>query len=81
MSAVEWVIITAVIAGVALGLATVIKTAVESRQTEIVTKLNGDQALLSTPALEVLLKWRMPADLVRARPFGSSGRLVWGRRF
>jgi Flp pilus assembly pilin Flp len=41
-SAVEWVIITAIIAGVALGLATVIKTAVESRQTEIVTKLNGE---------------------------------------
>lgn len=41
-SAVEWVIITAIIAGVAFGLATVIKTAVESRQTEIVTKLNSE---------------------------------------
>lgn len=41
-SAVEWVIITAIIAGVALGLATVIKSAVESRQAEIVTKLNGE---------------------------------------
>lgn len=41
-SAVEWVIITAIIAGVALGLATVIKAAVESRQAEIVTQLNGE---------------------------------------
>lgn len=40
-SAVEWVIITAIIAGVALGLAAVIKTAVESRQAEIVTQLNS----------------------------------------
>ncbi|MFI7461349.1 hypothetical protein [Nonomuraea sp. NPDC049646] len=40
-SAVEWVIITAIIAGVALGLAAVIKTAVESRQAEIVTELNA----------------------------------------
>jgi Flp pilus assembly pilin Flp len=40
-SAVEWVLITAIIAGVALGLATAIKMAVESRQAEIVTKLNG----------------------------------------
>lgn len=34
-SAVEWVIITAIIAGVALGLATLIKSLVEGRQTEI----------------------------------------------
>ncbi|MEU1389962.1 MULTISPECIES: hypothetical protein [unclassified Nonomuraea] len=40
-SAVEWVIITAIIAGVALGLAAVIKTAVESRQADIVTELNA----------------------------------------
>ncbi|MFI6928624.1 hypothetical protein ACIBIZ_52505 [Nonomuraea spiralis] len=40
-SAVEWVIITAIIAGVALGLAAAIKSAVESRQAEIVTQLGG----------------------------------------
>ncbi|MGW2153993.1 hypothetical protein [Nonomuraea sp. NPDC001699] len=40
-SAVEWVIITAIIAGVALGLAAVIKSAVESRQADIVTELNA----------------------------------------
>ncbi|GAA3132036.1 hypothetical protein [Streptosporangium carneum] len=34
-SAVEWVIITAIIAGVALGLATLIKSLVEGRQAEI----------------------------------------------
>jgi Flp pilus assembly pilin Flp len=34
-SAVEWVIITAIIAGVALGLATLIKTLVEGKQGEI----------------------------------------------
>lgn len=36
-SAVEWVIITAIIAGVALGLATLIKTLVEQKQGEIQT--------------------------------------------
>ncbi|WP_420538134.1 hypothetical protein [Nonomuraea pusilla] len=34
-SAVEWVIITAIIAGVALGLATLIKTLVEQKQGDI----------------------------------------------
>ena len=34
-SAVEWVIITAIIAGVALGLATLIRTLVEEQQGEI----------------------------------------------
>lgn len=34
-SAIEWVIITAIIAGVALGLATLIKTVVEQKQGEI----------------------------------------------
>ncbi|MEV4092696.1 hypothetical protein [Streptosporangium saharense] len=34
-SAVEWVIITAIIAGVALGLATLIRSLVEGRQGEI----------------------------------------------
>jgi Flp pilus assembly pilin Flp len=40
-SAVEWVIITAIIAGVALGLATVIKTLVEQKQNEIGTSFGG----------------------------------------
>ncbi|GAA2215323.1 hypothetical protein GCM10009850_107900 [Nonomuraea monospora] len=38
----EWVIITAVIAGVALGLATVIAQAVEGRQADIVSNLGGE---------------------------------------
>ncbi|MBG0827973.1 hypothetical protein HS041_09360 [Planomonospora sp. ID67723] len=40
-SAVEWVIITAIIAGVALGLATLIRTLVESKQTEISNQFGG----------------------------------------
>ncbi|GGP12241.1 hypothetical protein LDL08_19875 [Nonomuraea glycinis] len=40
-SAIEWVIITAIIAGVALGLATLIKTVVEQKQGEIQTTLGG----------------------------------------
>jgi Flp pilus assembly pilin Flp len=40
-SAVEWVIITAIIAGVALGLATLIKTLVEGKQTEINNQFGG----------------------------------------
>jgi Flp pilus assembly pilin Flp len=40
-SAVEWVIITAIIAGVALGLATLIRTLVEQRQAEIETGFGG----------------------------------------
>ena len=40
-SAVEWVLITAIIAGVALGLATLIRTLVEERQTEIENAFNG----------------------------------------
>ncbi|MFJ2031540.1 Flp family type IVb pilin [Streptosporangium sp. NPDC087985] len=40
-SAVEWVIITAIIAGVALGLATLIKTLVEGKQNEISTQFGG----------------------------------------
>jgi Flp pilus assembly pilin Flp len=40
-SAIEWVIITAIIAGVALGLATLIKTVVEQKQSEIQSTL-GD---------------------------------------
>ncbi|GAB3164890.1 hypothetical protein OHB01_25610 [Microbispora hainanensis] len=40
-SAVEWVIITAIIAGVALGLATLIKTVVEQKQGEIQHTLGG----------------------------------------
>lgn len=40
-SAVEWVIITAIIAGVALGLATLIKTVVEQKQGEIQSNLGG----------------------------------------
>jgi Flp pilus assembly pilin Flp len=39
-SAVEWVLITAIIAG-ALGLATLIRTLVEERQTEIENAFNG----------------------------------------
>ncbi|WP_326820091.1 hypothetical protein OHA77_14470 [Streptosporangium sp. NBC_01639] len=40
-SAVEWVIITAIIAGVALGLATLIKTLVEGKQNEISSQFGG----------------------------------------
>jgi len=40
-SAVEWVLITAIIAGVALGLATLIRTLVEERQTDIENAFNG----------------------------------------
>lgn len=40
-SAVEWVIITAIIAGVALGLATVIRTLVEQKQSEIEGHFGG----------------------------------------
>ncbi|KAB8197697.1 hypothetical protein FH608_003985 [Nonomuraea phyllanthi] len=40
-SAVEWVIITAIIAGVALGLATLIKTLVEQKQSEIEGTFGG----------------------------------------
>lgn len=40
-SAVEWVIITAIIAGVALGLATLIKGLVESKSAEINTNFGG----------------------------------------
>ncbi|MFC4586588.1 hypothetical protein [Sphaerisporangium corydalis] len=40
-SAVEWVIITAIIAGVALGLATLIKTLVTQKQAEIQTNFGG----------------------------------------
>ncbi|MGW4637661.1 hypothetical protein ACWEN6_03990 [Sphaerisporangium sp. NPDC004334] len=40
-SAVEWVIITAIIAGVALGLATLIKTLVTQRQAEIQSNFGG----------------------------------------
>ncbi|RBQ17162.1 hypothetical protein DP939_27200 [Spongiactinospora rosea] len=40
-SAVEWVIITAIIAGVALGLATLIRTLVEEKQSEIQDKFGG----------------------------------------
>ncbi|MEO3793990.1 hypothetical protein ABGB14_27570 [Nonomuraea sp. B10E15] len=40
-SAVEWVIITAIIAGVALGLATLIKTLVEQKQSEIQGTFGG----------------------------------------
>ncbi|MCG5218299.1 hypothetical protein [Streptosporangium sp. KLBMP 9127] len=40
-SAVEWVIITAIVAGVALGLATLIKTMVEQKQTEIQGNFGG----------------------------------------
>ncbi len=42
-SAVEWVIITAIIAGVALGLATLIKTVVEQWQGKIQSDFGGDQ--------------------------------------
>ncbi|MER6828311.1 hypothetical protein ABT352_20190 [Streptosporangium sp. NPDC000563] len=40
-SAVEWVIITAIIAGVALGLATLIKGLVEGKQAEISNQFGG----------------------------------------
>ncbi|MBN6056450.1 hypothetical protein JYK22_31265 [Nonomuraea sp. RK-328] len=40
-SAVEWVIITAIIAGVALGLATLIRTLVEQKQGEIQSNFGG----------------------------------------
>ncbi|MEU9890428.1 hypothetical protein AB0M95_15265 [Sphaerisporangium sp. NPDC051017] len=40
-SAVEWVIITAIIAGVALGLATLIKTLVTQKQNEIQSNFGG----------------------------------------
>ncbi|MGN9836776.1 hypothetical protein ACTMTI_01505 [Nonomuraea sp. H19] len=40
-SAVEWVIITAIIAGVALGLATLIRTLVEQQQGEIEQSFGG----------------------------------------
>ncbi|GIH89627.1 Flp family type IVb pilin [Planobispora siamensis] len=40
-SAVEWVIITAIIAGVALGLATLIRTLVQDKQTEISDQFGG----------------------------------------
>ncbi|MBB2909633.1 Flp pilus assembly pilin Flp [Streptosporangium becharense] len=40
-SAVEWVIITAIIAGVALGLATLIRNLVEGKQSEISNQFGG----------------------------------------
>jgi Flp pilus assembly pilin Flp len=40
-SAVEWVIITAIIAGVALGLATLIRTLVTQKQAEIQSNFGG----------------------------------------
>jgi Flp pilus assembly pilin Flp len=40
-SAVEWVIITAIIAAVALGLATLIKTLVESKEGDIQNSFGG----------------------------------------
>lgn len=40
-SAVEWVIITAIIAGVALGLATLIKSLVEQKQADIQNSFGG----------------------------------------
>jgi len=40
-SAVEWVIITAIIAGVALGLAALIRQLVESKQSEIEGSFGG----------------------------------------
>lgn len=40
-SAVEWVIITAIIAGVALGLATLIKNLVTGKQSEITSNFGG----------------------------------------
>ncbi|ETK33345.1 hypothetical protein GCM10009530_51840 [Microbispora corallina] len=40
-SAVEWVIITAIIAGVALGLATLIKTLVTQKESEITSNFGG----------------------------------------
>ncbi|WP_049574647.1 hypothetical protein [Nonomuraea sp. SBT364] len=42
-SAVEWVIITAIIAGVALGLATLIRQLVESKQSEIQGSFGGGE--------------------------------------
>jgi Flp pilus assembly pilin Flp len=39
-SAVEWVIITAIIAGVALGLAATISSVVKTKQNELVTNVN-----------------------------------------
>ncbi|NJP98251.1 hypothetical protein HCN51_54020 [Nonomuraea sp. FMUSA5-5] len=41
-SAVEWVIITAIIAGVALGLATLIRTLVEQQQGNLEQNFGGD---------------------------------------
>jgi Flp pilus assembly pilin Flp len=40
-SAVEWVIITAIIAGVALGLATLIRTLVEQQQNDLRENFGG----------------------------------------
>ncbi|WP_067172464.1 MULTISPECIES: hypothetical protein [Microtetraspora] len=40
-SAVEWVIITAIIAGVALGLATLIKNLVSQREADITSNFGG----------------------------------------
>jgi Flp pilus assembly pilin Flp len=40
-SAVEWVIITAIIAGVALGLATLIRNLVEGKESEITSNFGG----------------------------------------
>jgi len=40
-SAVEWVIITAIIAGVAFGLAALIRTLVQERQQDIENAFNG----------------------------------------
>jgi len=40
-SAVEWVIITAIIAGVALGLATLIRTLVQNQQAQIEQSFGG----------------------------------------
>jgi hypothetical protein len=40
-SAVEWVIITAIIAGVALGLATLIKTLVAQKEAEITSNFGS----------------------------------------
>ncbi|WP_169950596.1 hypothetical protein [Microbispora sp. H11081] len=40
-SAVEWVIITAIIAGVALGLATLIRQLVEQKQSDIQNSFSG----------------------------------------
>ncbi|GLX95570.1 hypothetical protein GT755_23085 [Herbidospora sp. NEAU-GS84] len=43
-SAVEWAIITAIIAGVALGLAALIQGLVESRSAEITTNFGGGES-------------------------------------